>query len=366
MRTVATQRNYYCGIDLHAKNFYACIVTSDGRCVSRKRLPNDFKAFIEFIRPYRESIAIALEATFNWYWFIDGCRAYNIEVYLGHSYYMKAIYCDKRKNDRLDAEKIANLLRAGLLPLAHACAASTRSVRDLLRRRNSLVYMRSELLGYTRKSFYQQGDILTTPAEIKNKRTRMATVARFTDEDVRFGAEIEMEIVTELDTKIRRLENHILEKANIHYQQDIAMLQKMPGVGPILSMTVLYETDCIDRFDSRQDYSSYCRLVRPGHTSNGKVVAIGNRKCGNAHLKWAYMEMVGTCASASDSIGQIYTTLKTKYHPLKARAIMANHFCTVIYYMLKRKQHFDINRYCKSFLEVDSLAPKAGELQHAA
>lgn len=64
----------------------------------------------------------------------------------------------------------------------------------------------------------------------------------------------------------------------------------MPGIGPILGMTILLESGAIDRFDSVGDYASYCRMVESVRLSNGKRKGHGNRKCGNRYLCWAYVE----------------------------------------------------------------------------
>jgi transposase len=332
----------------------------------RKRLPNTMEAFLRFVAPYGSSLAIGLESTFNWYWFYDGCVEHGLEVYLGNPYYMKAISCDKRKNDRLDAEKIANLLRAGMFPLAHGCSGPKRSVRDLVRQRNKLVYMRSDLLGHTRCSFYQQGDLGMRSADIKNKSTRMAAVQHFKDKDVRYGAERFMAVTNTLDRQVHELEQHIATQAQLHYGEEMVLLRGIPGAGPVISTTIVYETDAIARFRKRQHYSSYCRLSKPSLSSNGKRVGTGNRKCGNAHLKWAFMELAGSAAIHHASIRQTYETLQQKHEPLVARSIMANHFCTVVYHMLKNKQQFDVERFCQSISGVDSQTPETGGLPQAA
>ena len=68
------------------------------------------------------------------------------------------------------------------------------------------------------------------------------------------------------------------------------MLQTTPGVGPILSLTILLEIDAIERFDTRQQFCSYARLCGAVQESAGKRVGVGNRKAGNAWLKWAFSE----------------------------------------------------------------------------
>ena len=74
---------------------------------------------------------------------------------LGHALYMKAIHGGKAKNDRLDALKIATLLRGGLLPQAYVYPAGMRATRDLLRRRLHLVRKRGQLLAHIQMTSHQ-------------------------------------------------------------------------------------------------------------------------------------------------------------------------------------------------------------------
>jgi hypothetical protein len=76
---------------------------------------------------------------FAWYRLADLCVEHDIAFVLGHALYMKAIHGGKAKNDRIDAGKIARLLRSGSFPLAYAYPKGMRETRDLLRRRTSVV-----------------------------------------------------------------------------------------------------------------------------------------------------------------------------------------------------------------------------------
>ena len=76
---------------------------------------------------------------FCWYWLADLCATEKIPFVLGHALYMKAIHGGKTKNDKIDADKIARLLRGGNLPIAYVYPKGLRETRDLLRRRMYLV-----------------------------------------------------------------------------------------------------------------------------------------------------------------------------------------------------------------------------------
>jgi len=179
---------------------------------------------------------------------------------------------------------------------------------------------------------------------IENEHTRLSSVSN-------------MNMVTALDKELATIERELIRYTNAHYQEESALLQEIAGIGPIISMTILYETDTIWRFKHRQDYSSYCRFAKPMHTSDGKVVGFGNTKCGNPYLKYAYMEIVTNAIRHCKEIAAIHSDLKKVYRPLKARGILASRYCTAVYYMLKRNEHFDLKKFCK--LSTEDMQPEA-------
>src|SRR3954462_3499292 len=144
MRLYRGQHRAYCGVDLHARTMYLCITDPRGVVLLHKDLPSDRGAFLEAIAPHRDGLVVACECMFAWYWLADTCKENDIPFVLGHALDMRAIHGTKTKNDKVDSEKIAHLLRTGLLPQAYVYPAEMRATRDLLRRRGHLVRRRAE------------------------------------------------------------------------------------------------------------------------------------------------------------------------------------------------------------------------------
>jgi len=144
MRFYSRTHQYYCGIDLHAKQMYPCIIDNNGDTLFHRNLKTDKQAFLKAIAPYRDDLVVSAECMFTWYWVADLCRSEKIPFVLGHALFMKAVHAAKHKNDKIDAEKIARLLRGGNLPMAYVYPEAMRATRDLLRRRTYLVRQRAE------------------------------------------------------------------------------------------------------------------------------------------------------------------------------------------------------------------------------
>ena len=110
---------------------------------------------------------------------------------------------------------------------------------------------------------------------------------------------------------------------------------------------MLLETDTIYRFDTRQQFCSYARLLTPPQESGGKTVGTGCRKAGNAWLKWAFSEAAVLSAQKEERIGHYLNKLKSKHGPGKALGILAHKLGRTMYHLLKRKTVFDLDRFLR-------------------
>src|SRR6266536_6399576 len=146
MRFYTKQHKAYCGIDLHARTMYVCILNHGGEILVHRNMKANPESFLQVIAPYRDDLVVAVECLFTWYWLANLCMREGIAFVLGHALSMKAIHGGKAKNDRIDAQKIAVLLRGGMLPQAYVYPAEMRATRALLRRRVPLMRQRAELL----------------------------------------------------------------------------------------------------------------------------------------------------------------------------------------------------------------------------
>jgi hypothetical protein len=142
MRFYTNQHRFYCGIDLHARTLYVCIVSPDGALLLPRHMPAAPAPFLQAVTPSRAGLVVAVACLFTWYGLADLCAAQALPFVLGHALSMKAIQGGKAQNDKSDSQKIATLLRGGMLPQASGYPAELRSTRDLWRRRTPLATLR--------------------------------------------------------------------------------------------------------------------------------------------------------------------------------------------------------------------------------
>jgi len=289
MRFYINQHQFYCGIDLHARSLYVCILNQAGETLVHKNLPADPDTFLSLIAPCREGIAVAVECTFTWYWLADLCRREKITFVLGHALYMKAIHGAKTRNDRVDSRKIAGLLRGGMFPIAYVYPSEMRATRDLMRRSTYLVRKRGDLLAHIQNT-NSQWNLPGFGRKIAYHVHREGAAQQFEDPAVQMAIEVDLDLIDHYDILIGHLERYILRNARKHDPQDLMILRTVHGIGKVLSLVILYEIHDVHRFPRVQDFASYARLVKCAKESAAKHHSGSGQKIGNAHLKWAFSE----------------------------------------------------------------------------
>jgi transposase len=347
MRFYTQQHPFDCGIDLHARSMYVCVLSHDGEIVLHRNMQAAPEPFLKAVAPYREGLVVAVACIFTWYWLADVCAHEGIPFVLGHALYMKAIHGGKAKNDKIDAQKIAALLRGGMLPEAYVYPAEMRATRDLLRRRTHLMRKRAELLSHVHNT-NSQYNLPEIGKKIASKANREGVAERFNDPSVQKTIEVDLALIPYDDALLKDLELYIVNTAKQHDAHTLYLLQTVPGIGKILSLTLLYEIHQIDRFPSVQDFASYARLVTCRKESAGKRLGTSGKKIGNAHLKWAFSEAAPLFLRNNPQGQKLLARLEKTHDTGKVLSILAHKLGRAVYFMLKRKVAFAMNRLQQS------------------
>ena len=72
MKFYNAQKQFYCGIDLHARNIYICVMNKDRKVLVHRNLKNRSTYLLpRILQPYKDSLVVAAESTFAWYWLAD-------------------------------------------------------------------------------------------------------------------------------------------------------------------------------------------------------------------------------------------------------------------------------------------------------
>ena len=152
-------------------------------------------------------------------------------------------------------------LKSGVLK-CWKCPKEDCPVRDLLRSRSFLLEKRTAL----KNSF-----VLTFQRYIGNrypyqKIKSLLPISQFDlVEDSLFRLNKFLKLIHEMSRSVKQFERHTLDK--IQLKPEFKVLTTVPGIGPVLALTIMLETADISRFLKSGKYTSYCRCVTSEKTS---------------------------------------------------------------------------------------------------
>lgn len=345
MKYYQTTTEFNCGIDLHARQMYVCVMDRQGKkLVHTNILGNDFDYFLKRVEPYRHDLTVVCECTFNWYWLADACFEAGLTFVLAHALYLKAIHGGKNKNDRIDSEKLAHLLRANLIPPSYVYPAAKRPVRALLRQRIYYVWQRADLLARIASHQLAEGHTPVRQSRRDRGPWEERLLATYEHPLHKVTLSIDMAMIRAYDEQLLRLERELLAATQQIASRDYALLNTVPGIGRSLGLTILHEIDTIERFPTVRDFCSYCRLVKGSVASAGKIKGTRGAKLGNPYLRWAFGEAAVICKRDHPLLRPYAQRLEAVHGKHKANAILAIKLARAVYFMLRQGCGFDAEK----------------------
>lgn len=329
----------YSGIDLHSNNNYLGIYDEQDRVVLSKRLPNELGVVLSCLEPYQAELAgVAVESTYNWYWLVDGLRAEGYQVWLAHPAGNEPYQGLKYTDDRHDSRWLAQMLRLGILKTGYIYPKEERPLRDLLRKRMRLVQHRTA----------HMVSVLNTIARHTGKNLSWSKLAELTDAQldelcgeklVGMAPRASLEVIKSFDQQISKLEQALRAQARL--RTEFKLLKTVWGVGPILALTIMYETGEISRFPQVGDYCSYARCVRSERISNGKKKGENNAKNGNRYLAWAYVEAANFAARSYPRAQRFMQRKQATGNRALAVKALGHKLARASYYVMRDQVEFD-------------------------
>jgi transposase len=283
------ERLYYIGLDIHKKTISYCVKKVDGTIVEQGAIEAQRKALLKWMEGLPGEWLGAMEATMFTGWVYDFLKPHAVELKVAHPEMLKAITAAKKKNDRADAEKIADLLRVNLLPECHMLSQELRELRRILRYRNMIVRtgvkMKNKISGllmdvgatYDKAKLHRRkyfSNLLERVEDVPDSVKEMLRLSR---------SSLEM-----FEAIQRKLINTLREDNLIH--ERVQRLMSIKGVGEVMALTWVLEIGEVSRFSSARQAISYCGLCSAQRESAGKEQRGPISKKRNKHLQTMLIE----------------------------------------------------------------------------
>ena len=335
----------YAGIDLHSSNNYIGIMDQNFNRVFGHRLPNKMDSILATLDPFKSELqGVIVESTYNWYWLVDGLQDHGYSVHLANPSAIKQYEGIKQTDDKWDSFWLAQMKHLNILPEGYIYPKQERAIRDLLRRRMFFVRQRTSNILSLQSMVARNLGTKITANDIRKLKPDDAKDL-FDSPNLVFMAQNNIETISHLTKIIRGIEKQV--SPQVRLSKEFAMLTTIPGIGTILGLTIMLEVGDINRFEKVGNYSSYCRCVRSQRLSNGKKKGENNRKNGNKHLAWAYVEAAHFAIRYMPKAQRFYQKKKAKTNGAVATKALANKLARASYFIMRDQVPFDQGRLFK-------------------
>lgn len=280
---------YYIGLDIHKKTISFCVKKIDGTMVQQGKIAADRKALERWMLGLPGPWCGAMEATIFTGWVYDFLKPHAVDLKVAHPEMLKAITAAKKKNDRADAEKIADLLRVNLLPECYMLSEGLRELRRMLRFRNMIVRTAVKMKNKI------SGLLMETGATYDKRRLHGRKyfddlLQRIEDvpESVKGLLKLSRSSLEMFEAIQKKLVKTLREEKLIH--ERVQRLMSIKGVGEVMALTWVLEIGDPYRFHSARQAVSYCGLCSAQRESAGKEQRGPISKKRNKHLQTMLIE----------------------------------------------------------------------------
>lgn len=340
----------YIGLDVHRDTISAAVLDTEGRLLMQSVLATRAAAILDFLHGIRGSLHVTFEEGTHSAWLYD---------LLLHRV-AKLVVCNPRKNallksgskgDAIDARKLAELLRAGLLSPVYHGETSALEVQHLVRSYTMLTEDTTRVMGRLKSVFRSQA-IACTGKKLYTKRHREHYLAQLRG-GVRRRAECLYQELEALQPLRRQARRELI--AACRNQAAARWLQSVPFLGPIRAALLIGRVQTPHRFRSKRQFWAYCGLALETRTSaeyhvvkgqverRKKPALIRGLNWNHNHELKNLFKAAATSASACQGVfREFYLRLRAKgMQPEMARLTLARKIAAVTLKIWKKGEAFD-------------------------
>ena len=303
-RLLVTSMNFI-GLDIHKKTISYCVKDVSGKVLSEGKINATRQGLNVWMATLPKPWTVAMEATMFTGWIYDYLRPHAAAVKVAHPLMLRAIAVAKKKNDRMDASKIADCLRCDFLPECYMAPMEIRQRRRTLRYRKLLVRQNVQLknkiaqmlmesgVSYNKEKLHQQGyfhQVLPANPEIDPSLWPLLKLSR------------------EMIERTQKTERALLRslEADPLLAARVERLMTIPAIGHVTALTWVLEVGEVDRFHSVKQVISYCGLSSGEKTSADHSRRMPISKQRNRHLQTVLLEAAHLAPRLNPGLAVLY------------------------------------------------------------
>jgi transposase len=340
----------YVGMDVHTQTISNAVLNAAGKVVMESILETKASTVLQFIQGLRGNVVVAFEEGTWAAWLYDLLKPHVTKVMVCNPR-KNALLKSGNKSDRIDARKLAELLRAGLLSPVYHGENGLRTLRELSR--SYLTVSRDLTRVMNRlKALYHSWGIGCAGTQVYAPRYRSEWLSKIREAGVRARAQFTYQQLDGLQRLRQKVRRDLLAESRKH--PATKLLRQIPGMGPIRAALLVALLQTPNRFRSKRQLWAYSGLAIETKGSaqyrylggqlrrSEKPVALrGLNKNHNHDLQWI-LKSAAVRASSAGPLQEFYQGLLDKgMKPALARLTLARKIAAITLAVWKKGAHFD-------------------------
>jgi transposase len=327
----------YVGIDWAYGRASWCAVGEAGAIEAEGLIPADEDGLARLALKLGPEVKACVEMMSGAIWVKDQLELAGWEVQVAHARKVRDIAPLACKTDKVDARVLAELCRRELVPAVWVASLEDRAIRERLRRRSHLVKLRTSARNRIFGLLTQFG-LRVSFTRLRQPDAAELLERRGVPEVWRASIGEHLAEIEELDRRINPIDRELGPIA--HLDPRAQLLQTIPGVGPLISLTFAAEIGDVSRFSSASKLVGYAGLA-PRIMQSGERSATGRlSKAGSRTLRWAAVEAANQAWRPSNPFHEHYRRLASRHGKNPAKSSVARKLLICSWHMLSRGQVF--------------------------
>jgi transposase len=340
---------YYIGLDVHKKTISYCMKNASGQIHRQGTIGATRNELDTWMTTLPQPWTVAMEATIFTGWIYDHLLPHAAQVKVAHPVMLRAIAASKKKNDRIDAGKIADCLRCDFLPECHMVSTEIRDRRRTLRYRHLIVRQMVQMKNRVSGLLLETG--------VSHNKQRLHKVGYFgelleTNKDINDSIRPLLRLSRETIVRLQKTDYALVSSLQRDpiLAERIKNLRTVPGVGPITALTWALEMGDVARFRSTKQAISYCGLCGDEKSSADKVLRTPLSKQRNKHIQRVLVEAAKLAPKQSHELALVYEKEKQKGNANRATLAVAR---KMVVYLLA------VDRQQRAFIPLENFKTAA-------
>ena len=244
------------------------------------------------------------------------------------------------KTDKIDAKKLANLLRLDSIPESYAYPPEHRRILDILHDRINQVKARTTVINRQHSVLAKYDHMMSDSGNTDSASDRCQEFLdnlRLNEGDMRRMA-MHVQDIRHINGQIRTLEGMVSKEAL--QNEDAKLIMSMMGFDAFSALLVAISISRIDRFPHYKKLASFMGLCPRIYQSGGTAKHGRMKKAADRNLTWVMMRAAMVAVRHDPRMKARYETLRKQHLPVVAYSHVANYMANCIYHMLKRREPY--------------------------